>query len=168
MDEPIKRKRRDTPPGEFRDPLSDYSPPDYADEMERALCEDSVVDIGIRPFITIPPQTAIEAAVRKMAELDVACLMIAEGDRLEGILSERDLLRVAEKYEQIKNRPVREIMTPNPVIAHSTDSPAKALNQMAVGGFRHIPVLDVDEKIVGIVGPRRATAYLQHQLDVAI
>ncbi len=59
------------------------------------------------------------------------------------------------------------VMTPDPVCVYETDTPAKALNLMAVGSFRHIPVLDVDGKIVGIVGPSRTSAYLQEKLGAA-
>ena len=43
-----------------------------------------------------------------------------------------------------------------------TDSPAKAIAIMALGGFRHVPILNVDDNVVGIVGPRRINTYL-HQ-----
>ena len=47
-----------------------------------------------------------------------------------------------------------------PVVVYSTDVPAKAINLMTTSGFRHIPVLDVDDKLVGVLGPRRLTRYL--------
>jgi CBS domain-containing protein len=47
------------------------------------------------------------------------------------------------------------------VFAYETDSAGAALSVMAVSGFRHVPVLDVDDKIVGIVSPPRVTAFLQ-------
>ncbi len=164
----MKRKRRETPPGEFVDPLSNYDPKTYSDEMERSLLEDTVADLKITPYRCLPPQATIETALKTMVDEDIACLMIAQGDKLLGVLSERDVLdKVAERYAQIKSHPVSEVMTPDPWFVHETDSPAAALNQMAVGGFRHIPVLDVNEKIVGILGPRRVTAYLMEHFERA-
>lgn len=160
-----RRKRRSAPPGDFSDPLSNYEQPAYVDDFERALTEDEVSQLQHQPFMAVPPSTTVEQALRTMADLDIACLMIAEGDRLVGILSERDVVnKILDTYEKIKDQPVSAVMTPDPVTVHETESPAKALNLMAVGGFRHIPLLDVDEKIVGIVGPRRVTAYLQDRV----
>ncbi len=161
----MRRKRRSTPPAVFEDPLKDYSPPKYEDELERSLCEDRVDVIKTRPFTTIDADTPIEQALRTMAELDVACLLITERDHLVGIFSERDVLfRVAHQYEQIKGQPVREVMTGRPAAVYETDTPAKAINLMATGGFRHVPILNIEERVVGIIGPRRVTAYLQNLL----
>jgi len=57
-----------------------------------------------------------------------------------------------------------EVMTANPLVVHETDSPGTALNLMAVQSFRHVPILSVDKKVVGIIGPRRLTDYLQKQV----
>ena len=162
----MKRKRRPAPPGDFEDPLSNYSAPAFADEMERALCEDTVQQIQTTPFTSVPEDTSIQSAIRTMVDLDIACLMITKDSRLVGILTERDVLeKVADDYAQHRQEPVGTFMTPSPVVCHDTDSPAQALNHMSVGGFRHIPVLDVDEKIVGILGPRRVTRYLRAQFE---
>jgi CBS-domain-containing membrane protein len=158
----MRRRRRHAPPGEYSDPLSNYDPPEYEDDLERSLCEQPITGLQTAPFDTISPQTAMADAVRQMVELDIACLMVAEGDRLVGVLSERDVLtKAAEDWERFKQLPVAEVMTPDPVSVYETDSPAKALNIMAVGSFRHVPILDVDERVVGIVGPRRVTRFLR-------
>lgn len=164
----LRPKRSDggADPAEFRDPLKNYEPPEYADELERSLTEDTVEAVmQTRPFRTIDPQTPIEQAMRLMVDLDVACLLVTEHDRLVGIFSERDVLaKVADDFETMRSRPVGEVMTPKPVAVYQTDSPAKALNVMVTGGFRHVPILDVDDKLVGILGPRRVTAYVQKYL----
>jgi len=161
----MRRERREAEPGEYSDPLKNYDPPEYADDLERALCDETLAAIKTKPFETIPPDMTVFDALKRFMELDIACLMVAEDDRLVGILTERDILdKVAEQFEQHKLRPVRDFMTEKPVAAYITDSPAKALNVMAFGGFRHIPILDVDDKIVGILGPRRITAYIQQHV----
>ncbi|MEE9212531.1 MAG: CBS domain-containing protein [Phycisphaeraceae bacterium] len=157
-----RRVRRETPPGEFEDPLKDYSPPQYDDELERALIETHVTAMQTQPITAMGPGTTIEQAMRTMAEREIACVLVTEGDRLLGLFSERDVLnKVADRFEQIKNHSVTEVMTPEPMVVHDIDSPATALNLMAVHGFRHVPILNVDEKLVGIVGPRRVSNYLQ-------
>lgn len=160
----MRRKRRDIPDGEYSDPLKDYSPPQYADELERSLADDEIGTMKITPFDTISPDTTIGDAMAKMASMRIAALLVADGDRLAGIFTERDVLdKVAGHYDRLKDIPVSVVMTPDPVVAYTTEPPAKALNLMAIGGFRHVPVLDVDDKLVGVLGPRRVTAYLQER-----
>jgi CBS domain-containing protein len=150
---------------EFEDPLKNFEPAIYADELERSLAEDPVTVMEHTPFETISPETTVEEAMRKMVDQEIACLMVAEGDRLVGIFSERDILaRVAPEFERFRGRPIREVMTADPIVVYETDTPAKALNLMSIGGFRHVPILDVDNKIMGIIGPRRVTKYIQRFL----
>ncbi len=161
-----KRKRRIVEQGEFEDPLKDYSPRTYEDKMERSLCEGNVSELQTTPFITVDVNKTVAQTLQMMAERNIAYLMITDADRLVGIFSERDVLyKVAEQYEQIKDCPISQVMTPDPVSVYETDSSAKALNLMAIGGFRHLPVLNLDDKIVGVVGPRRVTAYLCTQFS---
>lgn len=158
-----RRQRRQPAPGEFSDPLKDYTTPrSYSDDFEKALMEDAVADLTIEPFETIGPDATVEAALQAMARHDIACLMIVDDDRrLLGVFSERDVLnQIVGQYEQLKAVPVRAVMTNDPLAVYVTDAPAKAINVMAIGGFRHVPVLDTDNRVVGIIGPRRMTAYL--------
>ena len=63
-------------------------------------------------------------------------------------------------YENVKTRPVSEVMTKEPVYVQESDSAAATLTVVAVSGYRHVPVVDAEEKIVGIVSPRRIAEYL--------
>lgn len=162
----MRPKRSASDLTEFKDPLSNYDPPVYADDLERSLSQDPVTMMEITPFRTVPPHTKIQDAMRMMADEDIACIMIEDKGRLVGIFSERDVLnRIAEDYATMKDKPIRIVMTRDPVYIHDTDNPAVALNIMAIGGFRHIPVLDVDDRIVGIIGPIRVVRYLQRVLE---
>jgi len=162
-------KRPNPPAGEgeeFQDPLENYEPPVYSDKVEEALAEETVAAIQSQPFTTISPDAPIHSAVQVLAGLEIACLLVAEGEQLVGVFSERDVLdRVADRWEDLKDRPVREVMSGDPVFAYDTDSAAAALCVMAASGLRHVPVLDANEKIVGIVSPQRITAFLQQHFE---
>lgn len=75
------------------------------------------------------------------------------------------LNKVASKDRRLQGRLVSEVMTPNPVFLYETDSLASALCVMALYGFRHVPVLDLKENIVGIVSPQRVAMFLQEQIE---
>ena len=153
---------------DFKDPLKNYDKPVYHDDFERSLSEESVMVLQSTPFKTVSVDTTIEDAMKSMVELDIACLLVTKGESLVGIFSERDILdKVASRYAQVRTRPVSEFMTREPVVAHETDSPAKALNLMSIGGFRHIPILDIDERLVGVIGPRRVINYLHGYFQAA-
>jgi CBS domain-containing protein len=150
---------------EFQDPLENYDPKQYDDPLERSLAEDSVLSVQATPYASVPPDTPVWQAVKRLAELHVACLLVEEDGRLQGVFTDRDVLNnVALEYEQVKDRPVRDVMTSNPVYVHETDSVAAALSVMAVCGFRHVPVLSLDGKILGIVSPQRVANFLQEKL----
>lgn len=146
---------------EFRDPLSNYDPPAYADDLEQALAESPMSVVEGQPFATIPPDTPVADAVHRLATLEIACLIVEEAGRLVGVFTERDVLdKVVADYGAVKDRPVRDIMTTNPVTVRSNDPPAKALFLMAATAIRHVPILDESERIIGIVSPRRVTSFL--------
>ena len=158
----MRRKRRGTQAGEFQDPMKNYDPPSYDDELEQSLGEDEVRSMQTQPFTAVDVSTTIHETLKLMAERDIACVMITEGDQLAGIFSERDVLnKVANQFDRIKDHAITEVMTAKPLSVYETDCPAKPLNLMAVSGFRHVPILDLDERVVGVLGPRRVTEYLQ-------
>lgn len=151
--------------GEFQDPLENYDPKTYDDPLEQALAENLVVAIQHEPFVEIPDDTPVEKAVQQLAEMHVACLLVTKDDKLVGIFSDRDGLdHVALEYDQVKDQPVRNVMTTEPVFVYDTDSSAAVLTVMAVSGYRHVPVLSVEGKVVGIVSPQRVTGFLQNHI----
>jgi signal-transduction protein with cAMP-binding, CBS, and nucleotidyltransferase domain len=167
----MSKSRHRTPPDtrDFEDPLSNYDPAVYADEFEKSLCEDKVTALQMEPFDHVSPETTIRDALQKMIDNDVACLVVTRDREPVGIVSERDVLnRIVDHYAALADHPIAEVMTPDPIVVNATDSPARVMNVMGSGFFRHLPVVDVDGKLVGILGARRVTAYLQQYFpDVA-
>ena len=147
---------------EFQDPLEDYNPKKYEDGVEEALGEQPVAAIMHEPFATVSADTKVSAAVQKLSGFHIACLLVEEDGKLVGVFSDRDVLdRVALEYDDVKDRCVREVMTSDPVYVYDTDPAAAALSVMAVSGYRHVPIVDASERIVGIVSPQRVTAFLR-------
>ncbi len=154
-----------SPCDEFQDPLKNYDPKVYCDPLMKALAEEKVTSVQYRPVAAISPQTTIREAVQALSKLKVACLLIEEAGRLVGVFSDRDVLdKVALEYDTLRERPVSEVMTRDPVCVFDSDSSAAALSVMAVCGFRHVPVIDVKHQVVGIVSPQRVTEFLRKQL----
>jgi len=163
-----RRHRRPPEDGEYRDPLSNYDPPEHQDPFERSVCEDTVAVIRSTPVLTITPDTSVRDALALMSEHDIASLVVVDQERPVGIVSERDVLtRIAEDYPRLADAPIRQIMTEDPVVVYETDTPARVLNCMASGAFRHLPVVDIDGKLKGVIGARRVIAYLEQHFASA-
>lgn len=149
---------------EFRDPLKDFSKrTQYSDDMEKSLAEDLVTSIQYRPFKAFTAETPLEQVVQDMNKNSISCVMILDrAERLLGVFSDRDFLeKVGENYDRLASRPVSQFMTRDPIFVYETDPIAKAINLMSLGGFRHIPIVDMNERVAGIIGPRRMISYLQ-------
>ena len=151
---------------EFDDPLENYAPRKHRNTLEKILAEETVAAVQSRPYTSISPDTTVEQAIKLLAVRGVACALVEEEGKLVGVFSDRDTLnKVALEYETMKHRPVRDVMTTDPVYVHESDSSAAALCVMAVMGHRHVPVLDRDHKILGIVTPQRITSFLLSRVD---
>jgi CBS domain-containing protein len=139
---------RDTPEPatSFRGPLLG----EHLDELESGPLE--IVDI-----------TADAAeAVRRMHDNGTDCVLVVENDKLVGIFTDRDaVLKVAGR--PLEARPIAELMTHDPVVLRHTDTIAIAINKMAVGGFRHIPICE-HGKPIGLVSARDVFRHLAETL----
>jgi CBS domain-containing protein len=94
-----------------------------------------------RNLLTVRPEERLAAAARKMADRGVGAVVVLEGERLAGILTERDVLRaVAAGVTQ--EATVGERMTRHPETVGSEESTDHAAALMIHGGFRHLPVVD--------------------------
>ena len=152
-------------PDEFQDPLSNYEPRSYGDALQEALAEETVAAIQSRPYAEITPDKTVYSALQVLSGLKVASLMVVEHRRLLGLFTERDALeRVAPRFEEVKRLPVREVMTTHPVVVYETDPAGAALSAIAVAGYRHVPVLGVNEEVVGVISPRRVFAFIRARL----
>ena len=153
------------PEDTFQDPLENYDPKTYSDPLERAIAEESVTKIEHQPHMSVAADMTVGDAVQKLATEHVACLMVEEDGKLVGVFTDRDVLnQIALEPDQLK-RPVRDVMTASPVYVYESDPAAAALCVMALSGHRHVPVVDVDERVLGIVSPQRVTAFLLQRFE---
>ena len=116
-------ERPQSPDDDFQDPLENYEPPSYDDPLEKALAEKDVTEIQTRPYAAVSPNTTVEEALKRLQGDDIACLMIEEEGKLVGIFGDRDALdKVALEFDSVKDCPVRDLMTTDPVYVYETDS----------------------------------------------
>jgi CBS domain-containing protein len=105
----------------------------------------------------------IEEAIARMQAESIDCLLVTDGGALVGIFTDRDaILKVAG--EPTAGRTIGDVMTHDPVILRSGDPVAVAIHKMAVGGFRHVPIVDRGEP-TGVVSARDVFRHLATGLD---
>jgi CBS domain-containing protein len=103
-------------------------------------------------LLTVDASTPLVDAAKQMHERSVGAVLVLSGDRVGGILTERDLLR-AVALGQVEGTDVAMWMTQNPETVEPSDSTGYAASIMIHGGFRHLPVVEAG-KPVGIVSIR--------------
>jgi len=125
------------------------------DRVQRSLMEDTVSILRPHTPVAVLPGASVREAIQTMLARNIgSVLVINEGGKLVGILSERDLLtKVAGRVGPSEYRPVSEFMTRNPETVVPADTLAFALGKMDGGGYRHLPVLE-DGKPVGVISVR--------------
>jgi CBS domain-containing protein len=117
-----------------------------------------LTDVMSTNLVSVSPETRIGDAARKMIDSDVgAAIVLAPGDELVGVITERDLMRcVSEGIEP--NRPVSDRMTRHVLTASPTTELAEAMALMVDGHFRHLPVVD-HGRVIGMVSMRDLMAW---------
>ena len=139
---------------------SDIPTPSTA--LEANLVDVPLAAVRHHTPLTISPDATAAEAVQQMQGAAVGCLVVEDATGLRGILSERDLLMKLPGLT-LDGITVAELMTPDPVVLRANDSIAVAINKMAVGGFRHIPLV-ADGQVTGIVSARDIFRHILAQL----
>jgi citrate synthase len=112
-----------------------------------------VAEIMSTPVVTAEPSESVADAARRMREERVGSVVVVEGERAVGILTERDLVRLASAGADPAHDTIAQWMTADPdCVAPEVDA-AAAFASLAEHGYRHIPVVDAD-RLVGLVSMR--------------
>lgn len=99
-----------------------------------------------------PDATLLEVSSKLAAKKIGAIVIVAERGRIAGIISERDVIRaIAERGEAALGGPVSTVMTHNVITCHESATLDDLMESMTQGRFRHLPVVDDDGALVGII-----------------
>lgn len=100
---------------------------------------------------TIGPDDPVLDAVRLMAEKQIGALLVVEGERIVGIVSERDYARKVILLGRASSQtPVRDIMTSSVMYVRPSQTNEECMVLMTENRLRHLPVMD-DGRLVGLI-----------------
>ena len=125
-------------------PLRDLDVPrsDATRGLVRSVMEDDLKGLlEDMPALYVSSDTPAREVIRRMKESTASCALVVDQQKLSGIFTEHDVLRkLAGGEEAALDAPISELMTGHPDVLKETDSVASALNKMAVGRYRNVPV----------------------------
>ncbi len=139
-----------------------HDTPAQAPAFKGELMGEHLDRLGAPPPVTVTPDTPLDVAIARMQETETDCVLVTVEDRLVGIFTDRDaVVKAAGKHLDAFH--VRDFMTADPVVLRSDDPIALAIHKMAVGGFRHIPIIE-DGRPTGVVTARDVFHHLAETL----
>ena len=99
----------------------------------------------------VEPAVKLSAAIKILADKKIGAVLVTSNGRIEGILSERDIVRVlGERGAAVLDEPVSAVMTRKVVSCRESDTVSAIMEMMTLGKFRHLPVVE-DGKVVGLI-----------------
>jgi len=111
----------------------------------------SILDSKGHQVLNVEPDAKLAAAIKILGEKKIGAVLVMSQDRIEGILSERDIVRaLGERGAGVLEEPVSAVMTHKVVSCRQSDTVAGIMEMMTLGKFRHLPVVE-ESKVVGLI-----------------
>ena len=110
-----------------------------------------ISEVMTRDVKTVRPDQTAKDAAKFMLSEDAGSMPVSDGDRLIGMITDRDIAirGVARGYGP--ETPIRELMTDEIICAHEDDDVEEVATRMSQAQVRRLPVIDSNEKLCGIV-----------------
>jgi CBS domain-containing protein len=125
----------------------------------------SLKDIAIRGVETAGPDATLGALATTMDEKGVGSVVITEGNRVVGIVTDRDVALTLAREERPAALTAADVMTGEPLTLPSSAGLGELTERMAAASVRRVPVVDDGGVIVGIVTLDDVVRLLSTELD---
>jgi len=143
----------------------DSPEPSERGSFDVSLLSEPVSVLRAHKPVVFSATATVTDAVHAMKRSHCGCVVVTGDGTLDGkvtgIFTERDVLfRIVDQGRDPAQLPLAEVMTPDPETLSLRSSVAYALNKMAVGGFRHIPIVDDEHRPSFVVSVRDVVQFL--------
>lgn len=114
--------------------------------------ETHVKELMERSVIKVSPDDSLGDVSKMMKETKCGCLPVGDGDKVEGIITDRDIIiRAVVEGPDLTHKKVRDYMTKTIQVCHEDDTVAAAVKKMRVHGISRLVVADGSGKTCGIL-----------------
>ena len=129
-------------------------------KTELSLKRIEVLALETQSPLLLDGSTSVSDTIRAMREQELGYALITAGHRLVGIFTERDVFLSVLGDTAALSQPVSDIMTPEPVTVSENDPIWQVVVSMHEGGFRQVPVLDAQGRVVACVRHKDVAQFL--------
>ncbi len=116
---------------------------------------------------TVDPEDSVVSAVKKMIDAGFRSLPVVKKEKVVGIISRTDVLRIVPKLKEVADIPVEDVFSSEPAVVSEDDPVERALDVMKSISELSIPVVDKNNHLVGIVHMRDVARALWRVKDRA-
>ena len=134
----------------------------FEGENVAGLVAKPIAELGARKPVCLKLGSPLHHALELMRLKHLGCILVVdESDILKGIVTERDFtMRLVGQNIDLDSTPIETLMTSDPETLHAMHPIVYALNRMALGGYRHVPLINQKGQPVGIVSVKDIVQYL--------
>lgn len=123
-----------------------------------------ISDIMSRDVQVARPDDSIQSVAQRMKDIDVGSLPVCDGDRIQGIVTDRDIAIRAVAEGRSFASAISDIMTPEVEYVFDDDDAEEAADRMADAQIRRLPVVNRDKRLVGIIALADLTGKLKDKV----
>jgi CBS domain-containing protein len=132
---------------------------------EATMTVRAILDTKGHQIQSVEPDVKLAAAIKILGERKIGAVLVMSQGRMEGILSERDIVRVlGERGAAVLEEPVSAVMTRKVVSCRQSDTVSAIMEMMTLGKFRHLPVVE-DGKVAGLISIGDVVKWRVHEYE---
>jgi CBS domain-containing protein len=136
--------------------------------LKKELRSERVAHLDLTAFSRVLPTSSVFEAVSIMRQEGTHVCLILDGQKLEGIFTERDVLRKVVPNPETWEKPISELMTPSPITIGMDAAASDALWLMSEKGIRNLPAVDENGGVVGNLTNQSIIDYLAARYPIDI
>ncbi len=136
--------------------------------LEQELKTEKVMHLDLLGFCQVTGGTPVSDTLNEMREQKVNVCLVIDGERLKGIFTDRDVLTKVAHHPENLGQPVESVMTADPITIGPEVSAATALWLMEEKGFRNLPVVAENGRILGVMTHQAVINYLAARYPVEV
>lgn len=128
--------------------------------IEHSLRVTEVLAIELEAPLVLDGTTRVGGAIQAMRDRNLGYALITDEDKLVGVFTERDVLMSVLDKNEVLQQPVSILMTTTPSCVREMESVWRVVTLMHEGGFRQIPVVDEEHRVLACVRHKDIAEYL--------